>query len=99
MQKRENRLFDPLPESKITFKELTDWYLELKTVKKLASFERISIALNNFNSVRGNQMDVHYIVPTEDTLKQAMEKYTAWLDEQIEAHLQNVDHSVDQAHV
>jgi hypothetical protein len=44
-------------------------------------------------------MDFHYIVPTEDTLKQAMEKYTAWLDEQIEAHLQNVDHSVNHAHV
>ena len=44
-------------------------------------------------------MDVHYIVSNEDTLKQAMDRYTAWLDEQIEVQLQNVDHSVDQADI
>ena len=56
VQKRENRIFDMLPESNMTFKELADWYLELRIVKKLASYERISIALNNFNSVFGNQI-------------------------------------------
>jgi hypothetical protein len=35
VQKRENRIFDMLPESKMTFQELTDWYLGLKTVMKL----------------------------------------------------------------
>jgi integrase len=50
-QKRENRIFDMLPESNMTFKELSDWYLDLKSVKKLASYQRITIALNNFNAI------------------------------------------------
>jgi intergrase/recombinase len=37
-------------------------------------------------------MDRHYIKPSEETLRQAMARYTAWLDEQLE----NVDHAVDQ---
>jgi integrase len=49
VQKRENRIFDMLPESNMTFQELTDWYLGLKTVKKLKSYTRIKQALNNFN--------------------------------------------------
>ncbi len=31
------------------------------------------------HSLKG--MDVHYIAPTEETLKQAMDRYTIWLDE------------------
>ena len=38
-------------------------------------------------------IDVHYIQPGEEALKQAMARYTAWLDEQLE----NVDQTVDQA--
>jgi integrase len=41
-------------------------------------------------------MDVHYIAPDEDTLTQAMEKYTRWLDDQIAHALASVDHPVDQ---
>jgi hypothetical protein len=37
-------------------------------------------------------MDVHYMAPDEETLKEAMEKYTRWIDVQF----QNVDQSVDQ---
>ena len=37
-QKRENRIFDMLPESKMTFQELTDWYLDLNTVKKIKTY-------------------------------------------------------------
>ena len=39
-------------------------------------------------------MDVHYVVPDDDTLKQAMEKYTDWLDDKIAHALANVDQSV-----
>ncbi|UCE52162.1 MAG: tyrosine-type recombinase/integrase, partial [Desulfobacterales bacterium] len=56
VQKRENRIFDMLPESNMSFKELSDWYLGLKSVKKLASYQRITIALNNFNSVFENKV-------------------------------------------
>jgi integrase len=37
-------------------------------------------------------MDRHYIKPSEETLRQAMARYTAWLDEQ----LGSVDQTVDQ---
>ncbi len=52
-QKRENRIFDMLPESKITFNELTEWYLGQASVKKLASYDRVELALKNFNDVCG----------------------------------------------
>jgi len=52
-QKRENRIFDMLPESKMTFQELTDWYLDLNTVKKIKTYIRVKIALSNFNQVFG----------------------------------------------
>lgn len=55
VQKRENRIFDMLPESKLTFNELTGWYTELPDVKKIASYDRLKQALNNFNTVFGKQ--------------------------------------------
>ena len=33
------------------------------------------------HSLKG--MDVHYMAPSDDSLKEAMDKYTRWLDEQI----------------
>ena len=42
------------------------------------------------HSLKG--MDVHYMAPGEDSLKEAMDKYTRWIDDQIA----NVDQSVDQ---
>jgi integrase len=53
-QKRENRIFDMLPESKITFNELTKWYLKQTSVKKLASYDRVTVVLKNFNAVCGD---------------------------------------------
>lgn len=41
-------------------------------------------------------MDVHYIVPDEETLHQAMKKYTKWLEEQIAEAFAKVDQTVDQ---
>jgi integrase len=54
VQKKENRILDILPESKMTFQELADWYTDLKTVQSLASYKRIELAMNNFNNVFGN---------------------------------------------
>ena len=48
-QKRENRIFDILPEAKMTFEELSEWYLGLETVKQLASFKTIKGYLKKFN--------------------------------------------------
>jgi len=51
VQKKEKRIFDMLPESETTFSELTEWYLSLKSVKRLATCNRIEGALSNFNAV------------------------------------------------
>jgi integrase len=56
VQKRENRIFDMLPESKMTFQELTDWYLKLSSVKALASYRSVSIYLKGFNKVCGDKI-------------------------------------------
>jgi hypothetical protein len=53
-QKRENRISDMLPESKISFTEQAKWYLGLTSVKKLASYDRVELALKNFNDVFGD---------------------------------------------
>jgi integrase len=56
VQKRENRIFDILPENKISFQELTEWYLNLESVKMIRSLRRVRAALNNFNDVFGNTL-------------------------------------------
>ena len=56
VQKKENRVMEMLPESKITFQELTDWYLNLEKVKALRSYDIIEINLNKFNSVFGDKI-------------------------------------------
>ena len=56
VQKKEKRLFDMLPESQMTFKELTDWYLEHEKVKALASYDIIKIKLGIFNAEFGNRL-------------------------------------------
>jgi len=63
-QKRENRIFDILIDSKITFKELKLWYLGLEIVKKLASYDRVKLAIKNFNEVFGNKQ-TNSIKPTD----------------------------------
>ena len=56
VQKRENRIFDMLPEATMTFSELAEWYLNLKSVKKKASYKRDEQCLKNFNKVFGNYL-------------------------------------------
>lgn len=55
-QKREGRIFDMLPESKMTFSELAKWYLDLTAVKSLSSFKRVKVALKQFNNVFGERV-------------------------------------------
>ncbi|MFH2061060.1 MAG: tyrosine-type recombinase/integrase [Pseudomonadota bacterium] len=54
VQKRENRIFDIKPETKMTFNQLTEWYLKLEKVKALASYDIIKISLDKFNKEFGN---------------------------------------------
>ena len=53
-QKKEGRVFDMLPESTMTFEELTEWYLELPRLKKLAYYNILKVYLASFNSVFGH---------------------------------------------
>lgn len=55
VQKRENRIFEILPDSNMTFEKLAEWYLDLPKVKKLTSYGRLESAIENFNSVFGKR--------------------------------------------
>jgi len=56
VQKKEKTIFDVKFESRMTFKELTDWYLSLEKVKALSSYWRVELALKNFNEVFGDML-------------------------------------------
>ena len=54
-QKVENpSVLEKVPDEKMTFQELTDWYLKLERVKRLRSFKRVEGCLQNFNKVFGD---------------------------------------------
>jgi integrase len=56
-QKYENPgILQKVPAEKMTFAELSEWYLNLNPVKKLASFNRIKGILGNFNEVFGGRI-------------------------------------------
>jgi integrase len=56
-QKKENpSILEKVPAEKMTFAELAEWYLDLKTVKKLVSYRRIQGILKNFNEVFGTRI-------------------------------------------
>ena len=74
-----------------------DFRRTVKTNMTNAGVNKVYRDLILGHSLQG--MDVHYIAPSNEDLKQVMDKYTAWLDGQIETISQNVDHSVDQARV
>ncbi len=78
-QKREGRIFDMLPASKTTFKELAKWYLELESVKMLASYENgAKLRINQFNEVFGGVI-VNDIKPAD------IENYIAQLKKESRA--------------
>jgi integrase len=56
-QKIENPgILEKVPADRMTFSELIDWYLNLKSVQKLASFKRVKGALGNFNRAFGERI-------------------------------------------
>jgi len=56
--KKEKKLFNILESSKLTFQELTDWYIEDKDInlKKRRSYVRLKVGLKRFNEVFGNSL-------------------------------------------
>ncbi len=61
VQKVENRLpiFNIKTDTKMTFNELTEWYLGLEKVKALSSFETIKTYTKKFNSEFGERIISH----------------------------------------
>jgi len=55
-QKREGKIFDIKLDSKLTFQELTDWYLSLEKVKELASYRVLTVYLKKFNAHFGSMI-------------------------------------------
>lgn len=55
-QKKENRIFEILPDGKMTFNELSEWYLKLNSVKNLSSYRRVKSAMDNFNNEFGESI-------------------------------------------
>ena len=84
VQKRENRIFDVKPEVKMTFQELSKWYLDLEKVKALKYYPTLRICLDRFNEEFGS-MVVSQIKPMN------LENYQARRKAQGKA-----DHTVDE---
>ncbi len=63
-QKKEGRIFEMLPGTKMTFGELIEWYLNLGSVTKLASYPRVKACLSNFGKIFGARM-VNTLQPIE----------------------------------
>jgi len=58
-----------------------DFRRTVKTNMLNAGVDKVHRDLILGHSLKG--MDVHYMAPNDDSLKEAMDKYTRWLDEQI----------------
>jgi integrase len=85
-QKRENRIFDIKPEAKMTFGELSKWYLELDMVRALKSYWRAEIALERFNSEYGDTV-VSRIKPVDLENLQAKWKARGYRDATIDQNI------------
>lgn len=69
-QRRENRIFEMMPESRMDFRELAKWFLNLSTVKALKTHKRLTQCLNAFNA--------HFGSRTVETIKAVdLEDYAA----------------------
>jgi hypothetical protein len=85
-QKRENRIFDIKPDAKMSFYELTEWYLDLEKVKRLAYYSILKINLNSFNSSFGNVI-VNKIKPVDLENYQAKRKAEGLSDSYIDSQI------------
>jgi len=95
-QKRENRIFDIKPESRMTFNELTKWYLGLEKVKNLAYYETLKIYLGKFNQVFGNVV-VSQIKPVDLENLQAKRKSESKADATIDQEIVIVKGMINKA--
>jgi integrase len=95
-QKRENRIFDIKPEAKMTFSELTEWFLELEKVKTLNYYPTLKINLKKFNSEFGNVI-VSRIKPVDLENYQAKRKATGRSDSTIDQEIAAARNMINKA--
>ncbi|MFC1824496.1 integrase [Thermodesulfobacteriota bacterium] len=89
VQKAEKRLMDIKEDSRMTFRELTDWYLELEMVKALASYWLVDLCLKKFNKIFGDAI-VSKIKPSDLENYQAKRRKDGLADA-------TIDHEVGKA--
>jgi len=63
-QKKEGKLFDIREDARMTFNELSKWYLGLEKVKALASFYTVKLSIEKFNAVFGDKI-LSKVVPAD----------------------------------
>lgn len=85
-QKKEGRVLEMLPESKITFSKLTTWYLAQPKVMSMAYYPTLKINLNSFNKNFGN-MQVGKIKPADLDNYQAVRKAAGYSDSYIDQEI------------
>jgi integrase len=68
-------ILERMPDETMTYKALTDWYLKLKSIKKLATHKRVEQCFNAFNEVLGDRL-VSTVTPVD------LENYQGKRDEQ-----------------
>ncbi len=85
-QKKENRIFDVKPDAKMSFNELTKWYLKLERVKALARYPILQINLNSFNAEFGD-MIVNKLKPMDLENYQAKRKAQGQADSYVDQQI------------
>ena len=96
VEKREGKIFDIKRDTKMTFKELTKWYLGLEKVKALSSYSRKEISLTHFNAVFGD-MIINQIKPADLENYQAKRKAEGRADKTIDLEVGEVQTMVTKA--
>jgi integrase len=95
-QKRENRLFEIKPESKMTFSELTDWYLKQESVKRKAYYKTFLYNTEKFNQEFGDVL-VSKIKPADLENFQAMRKSAGFSDSYVDQQIKSAQTIVNKA--
>lgn len=85
-QKRENRIFDIKPDSRITFRQLSEWYLDLEKVKALAYYPTLKINLNNFLREFGETV-IYQLKPADLENYQARRREEGYSDSYIDQEI------------
>ena len=85
-QKKENRILDIKPEAKMTFNELTKWFLELEKVKAKAYYPTLRYNLTSFNAEFGNVI-VNQIKPMDLENYQAKRKAAGYSDSYVDQEI------------